>query len=517
MGLADEAIGGVGALYARAMSPELFQGDSFSNTYTQARDLDRAENKQLEQNNPWTYGGANLVGGVAMPMGMAGQGLKGAVKAGGIAGGLTGYGMSENTNPYSLALDTATGAALGAGAGAALYGAGKVATNPQVQKFAKDYLADESGALKLLPDDETIKLYRGLTKEYDPSYNLASTDAPIGYSTWTNNPELAKQYAGEKGFVYQIDLPKNKKGVELIDKNGERYLYLNNQKKAGLNNISGDEYLVYNYHEDFSPNLIKRYGYNPTESGALNIGGRKDLPVNATQEEFDKILEGNVNRPYLKSWLGQRGISKKKGYSDEQISSIVEDAMDYRRNVILKDVIKKQREVAEKEAIERSERMAYYNSPEYQRKKIAYDLEETENIQSAKDRLKWSVPSVKEVESYHNFYGKNSFNDRFYSNEAAQKATLEAIQREAKKRGIEIVHASGKASAKNASSIYLRHPEFGEVRVSNHELPDTAERAYKREQFGTRWNGEYIIGNDWKKLNLDEIFDKIKKAGLGEE
>lgn len=395
MGLADEAIGGVGALYARAMSPELFQGDSFSNTYTQARDLDRAENKQLEQNNPWTYGGANLVGGVAMPMGMAGQGLKGAVKAGGIAGGLTGYGMSENTNPYSLALDTATGAALGAGAGAALYGAGKVATNPQVQKFAKDYIADESGA--------------------------------------------------------------------------------------------------------------------------LTIGGRKDLPVNATQEEFDKILEGNVNRPYLKSWLGQRGISKKKGYSDEQISSIVEDAMDYRRNVILKDVIKKQREVAEKEAIERSERMAYYNSPEYQRKKIAYDLEETENIQSAKDRLKWSVPSVKEVESYHNFYGKNSFNDRFYSNEAAQKATLEAIQREAKKRGIEIVHASGKASAKNASSIYLRHPEFGEVRVSNHELPDTAERAYKREQFGTRWNGEYIIGNDWKKLNLDEIFDKIKKAGLGEE
>ena len=149
MGLADEAIGGIGALYARAMDPELFQGDSFSNTYSQVRDLDRAENKQLERNNPWTYGGANLLGGVAMPIGMAGQGLKGAVKAGGIAGGLTGYGMSEKTNPYALALDTVTGAGLGAGAGAALYGVGKVATNPQVQKFAKDYIADESGALKI--------------------------------------------------------------------------------------------------------------------------------------------------------------------------------------------------------------------------------------------------------------------------------------------------------------------------------------------------------------------------------
>lgn len=259
MGLADEAIGGVGALYARALNPELFQGDSFSNTYAQARDLDRAENKQLEQNNPWTYGGANLVGGVAMPMGMAGQGLKGAVKAGGIAGGLTGYGMSENTNPYALALDTATGAGLGAGAGAALYGAGKVATNPQVQKFAKDYIADESGALKLFNNNDTTKLYRGLTKEYDPSYNLSSTDAPLGYSTWTDNPELAKQYAGKSGFVYEIELPNNKKGIEMIDKNGERFLFLNNQKKAGLNKISGDEYLIYNYHDDFSPNLIKKY------------------------------------------------------------------------------------------------------------------------------------------------------------------------------------------------------------------------------------------------------------------
>ena len=114
MGLADRSYWRIGALYARAMDPELFQGDSFSNTYSQVRDLDRAENKQLERNNPWTYGGANLLGGVAMPIGMAGQGLKGAVKAGGIAGGLTGYGMSEKTNPYALALDTVTGAGLGA-------------------------------------------------------------------------------------------------------------------------------------------------------------------------------------------------------------------------------------------------------------------------------------------------------------------------------------------------------------------------------------------------------------------
>ena len=121
------------------------------------------------------------------------------------------------------------------------------------------YNADESGALKLFNNNDTTKLYRGLTKEYDPSYNLSSTDAPLGYSTWTDNPELAKQYAGKSGFVYEIELPNNKKGIEMIDKNGERFLFLNNQKKAGLNKISGDEYLIYNYHDDFSPNLIKKY------------------------------------------------------------------------------------------------------------------------------------------------------------------------------------------------------------------------------------------------------------------
>ena len=133
---------------------------------------------------------------------------------------------------------------------------------PAMQKskqFAKDYIADESGALKLFNNNDTTKLYRGLTKEYDPSYNLSSTDAPLGYSTWTDNPELAKQYAGKSGFVYEIELPNNKKGIEMIDKNGERFLFLNNQKKAGLNKISGDEYLIYNYHDDFSPNLIKKY------------------------------------------------------------------------------------------------------------------------------------------------------------------------------------------------------------------------------------------------------------------
>jgi hypothetical protein len=107
--------------------------------------------------------------------------------------------------------------------------------------------------------DDSIKLYRGLTKEFDPNYNLASTDAPMGYSTWTDNPQLAKQYAGNDGFVYEIKMPKSKLGKELIDSTGERALVVNNKKPAGLNNVSGDEYLIYTGHDDYNPSQIKLY------------------------------------------------------------------------------------------------------------------------------------------------------------------------------------------------------------------------------------------------------------------
>ena len=102
-----------------------------------------------------------------------------------------------------------------------------------------------------------IRLYRGMQREFNPNHDLSDTDAPHGYSTWTDNIELAKQYAGKNGYIYQIDLPKKEMGEELIDNDGERSLFVNNKKPAGLNNISGDEYLVYTAHDLYNSNDIK--------------------------------------------------------------------------------------------------------------------------------------------------------------------------------------------------------------------------------------------------------------------
>lgn len=107
-------------------------------------------------------------------------------------------------------------------------------------------------------EDGYIRLYRGLEQEFDKDYDLSSSDAPSGYSTWTDNPELAAQYAGSDGFVYYMDLPIKEQGSDLIDEDGERPLFIDNEKAAGLNDISGKEYLVYTDHDLYNSNDIKQ-------------------------------------------------------------------------------------------------------------------------------------------------------------------------------------------------------------------------------------------------------------------
>ena len=114
-------------------------------------------------------------------------------------------------------------------------------------------------------DEGTIRLYRGLEQPLDENFDLTKTDAPVGYSTWTDNPKLAREYAGAEGYVYQIDLPESELGTDMVDEDGERPLFLNTGKKVGLNGVSGDEYLVYQYHDSYSPSLIKTASSNDEE------------------------------------------------------------------------------------------------------------------------------------------------------------------------------------------------------------------------------------------------------------
>ena len=90
------------------------------------------------------------------------------------------------------------------------------------------------------------RLYRGLSQEYDPNYPKNKLDTQ-GYESWTDNPELARQY-GEN--VYYIDVPEGDIKTSYLDENpisetyGDRNPIYSIDKKAGLNGVSGNEYLL---------------------------------------------------------------------------------------------------------------------------------------------------------------------------------------------------------------------------------------------------------------------------------
>jgi len=134
----------------------------------------------------------------------------------------------------------------------------KAITEPLTSEAKKFKTADEF-VDKQKPKSSEARLYRGSEQKFDKNFDLTKTDAPNGYSTWTDNPELARQYAGKDGYVYKIDLPKNQRGKELINQEGDRVLFLNNEKPAGLNGVKGDEYLLYQDHELYSPDLINEF------------------------------------------------------------------------------------------------------------------------------------------------------------------------------------------------------------------------------------------------------------------
>jgi hypothetical protein len=127
-------------------------------------------------------------------------------------------------------------------------------------KNASLHEAIEQG-YQAIQEANMITLYRGMENEYNSKHDLSKTDAPHGYSTWTDNPNLAKKYAGQNGFIYKITLPISQMGNEYMDADGERTLFFNNEKKAGLDNISGNEYLIYHHHDLFNEDSISITDY----------------------------------------------------------------------------------------------------------------------------------------------------------------------------------------------------------------------------------------------------------------
>lgn len=97
--------------------------------------------------------------------------------------------------------------------------------------------------------DGYTRLYRGMTQEFDPQYNRNAMDNMNGYESWTDNYDLANRYGAGK-YVYSVDVPTSRIANSLYDENpnsatyGDRNFIASIEKPAGLDGITGNEYLL---------------------------------------------------------------------------------------------------------------------------------------------------------------------------------------------------------------------------------------------------------------------------------
>lgn len=94
--------------------------------------------------------------------------------------------------------------------------------------------------------DDMVTLYRGLTQKYDPNFPVSKLDTS-GYESFTDNLDLARQYGDN---VVSINVPKRDIKTSYLDENpmsltyGDRNPIYSIDKPAGLNGVSGNEYLL---------------------------------------------------------------------------------------------------------------------------------------------------------------------------------------------------------------------------------------------------------------------------------
>lgn len=155
--------------------------------------------------------------------------------------------------------------------------------------------------------DGMMTLYRGLTQKYDPNYPVAKLDTS-GYESWTDNKELARKYGDN---VYSIEVPKSDIKTSYLDEDpmsptyGDRNPIYEIDKKAGLDGVSGKEYLLevgsdyqkgleYNpvYDDEMSMAIRASGADNEVATRAMNFLPKKNIPVETAGEypnDFSRI------------------------------------------------------------------------------------------------------------------------------------------------------------------------------------------------------------------------------------
>lgn len=195
-----------------------------------------------------------------------------------------------------------------------------------------------------LASDGMMTLYRGLTQKYDPKFPVAKLDTS-GYESWTDNPELAKQYGD---YVYSIDVPKTDIKTSYLDENpnsltyGDRNPIYSIDKKAGLNGVKGKEYLLEvgsDYQKGLKYNLVEPD--NEMSMAIQKSGVKSDVAKRAEKYLGGRMLDRTGkpvtfyhSTPNEFSKFDDKMLGSNTGYDNTKLGHFVTTDKDFSKRFI---------------------------------------------------------------------------------------------------------------------------------------------------------------------------------------
>lgn len=175
---------------------------------------------------------------------------------------------------------------------------------------------------------EMMTLYRGLTQKYDPNYPIAKLDTS-GYESWTDSLDLARQYGDN---VYSIQVPKSDIKTSYLDENpksptyGDRNPIYSIDKKAGLNGISGNEYLL-EVGSPYQKGLIYNEVPSELETAVRNSGVSSDVAKATEKSILNSLVPSTTRKLASGVELGNEAIPLFRGQTNRL------DRLDYNKGL----------------------------------------------------------------------------------------------------------------------------------------------------------------------------------------
>lgn len=309
---------------------------------------------------------------------------------------------------------------------------------------------------------------------------------------------------------------------------------------------------------------LVRIGYRPTLDRITDVYGEGYAPIGVTGEAHPERPDRPQESRFSDNWKSQPRVpagSERGGQWTSEDggawSTLVESALGLKRRSRIEahaihagvprdridafvDAVRARQDAAQRDMREAAERFraeaeAFANSPEGRDRaaavaaalaarreaQAAEDAEFARRAEQARAEYRsvpivedWSAPHRARYHALVDSYSARPEVRHFAADKIEQEArlaTVDATARALNRAGWSQSHRS-RDDAGRASSAYLVSPDRGfEVRISDHHLPETPDRQFRRESGGPRWQLDIVV-DDWRDRRVADYVNEIEMA-----